>query len=487
MLNFKKIWSNKLKENIEIEILDKHYDKIKEMLGSFISVYDKDYDFILISESKKNWIINHAISYAIAIKYDEYNVDSFDECFVSTEINDKEPYSIPKAFRNKLLNLINEIIEDFKAFEKSKIFQIWPDKHRGRGDLLHKSILFIIKLHFHKETEFQSTLPVKLKSMVKPTEEVLPINIKLHYDSIINQAIQFSLCYESNPQDFTMCRKILLEDASNYNNYDYRLEKPVNKIMKKTVDDFLDDFLNKKTDQYFTKEEDTYLTLSRTLESIKMSIQDIYEYTIHKNNPLCNIIYNEYKKIFSNFEIKINTPKKRVKLLDVIQKSKMNYISKHNGTYIYPFIYDLLVIRFSMLLKTALHNEQLNKAHLLAKEINETKYKFHDKDSNENYFFNELLILAEELPEEYINKDYVDQNYLETEYDKFSKYSTKLIVKQYSQILDIEYKAVALVASRLIFDFPQYNSTYFYLSKHLVAKPLTIDSDYFRALSLNVI
>ena len=53
--------------------------------------------------------------------------------------------------------------------------------------------------------------------------------------------------------------------------------------------------------------------------------------------------------------------------------------------------------------------------------------------------------------------------------------------------LEVDYKSVAIVASRLIFDMGEYNSTYFYLSKDIKDKPLTIVSDYFRALSLNII
>jgi len=62
------------------------------------------------------------------------------------------------------------------------------------------------------------------------------------------------------------------------------------------------------------------LILINTLRYIKDSIEEIYEF--YKNNLLCNIIYSEYKKIFSSFETKIKTPKMRAKLVEAIKKSK---------------------------------------------------------------------------------------------------------------------------------------------------------------------
>lgn len=166
----------------------------------------------------------------------------------------------------------------------------------------------------------------------------------------------------------------------------------------------------------------------------------------------------------------------------------MNYILKHDDKYIYPFLYDFLVIRFSLLTKFAVNNELFHNQRAREEERIKTDEAHHEPHSNENYESKELTKLIICIPDEYINKMVIDDNYMQNNYDDFSKRTTKFLVKYYCQILNTEYKYVAQTISRLLFDLPNYNSTYFYESKDIASKSLKIDdTDNFRILSPNII
>lgn len=290
-----------------------------------------------------------------------------------------------------------------------------------------------------------------------------------------------------------MCKKLLTKDNNDYSNninYKYRLEKEFNKNAKQIIHVFSKSYIEKETDQSIKKDTDIILALLETLNAIKHSIEEIYAFNSHKENPLCVYIYNEYKNIFSNFKDKIYNSSKRTKLLLSMQKSNMNFILKYEGKYIYPFLYNFLVIRFSLLIRTALHNEQFNNPREREKERIKTDEAHHEPSSNENYLSKELSKLIAFLPDEYLNAKHINNQYIKNEYDNFSKTPTKFLVKYYSQILNTNYTSVAQVISKFLFNLPQYNKTYFYESKDIECQKLEIttnDNDNFRILSINII
>ena len=463
-----------MKENLDISICRKNHNDILMTIDISLDQVSKYMELYNIDTPLKDMIIDHSIALTIAYLYEKFQIQNISNYLTAVNLHNLPLYSIEDNYRCELITYINTYIDRNKSLDNRKVFII--DKtHLARYELFYKSLIFTLKFIFNNHID---------ESTKNEFEEYVLDN----YDQIINNSILLTLCYESDTNDQDMCRRLLTKDNQDYSNYKYRLEKEFNSNAKRIINEFSTSYINKKTDETFHQDQAIISALSETLHAIEEAIEKVYMFYTHKKNSMCTYIYNEYKVMSSNFESKIYNSKKRTKLLEIMQKSKMNYILKHDDKYIYPFLYDFLVMRFSLLMKFAANNELFHNQRAREEERIRTAEAYHEPYSNENYEFKELTKLIACIPDEYINKMVIDDNYMQNNYDDFSKRPTKFLVKYYCQILNTEYKYVAQTISRLLFDLPRYNSTYFYEAKDIASRSFKIDdADNFRILSPNII
>jgi hypothetical protein len=466
-----------MKENLDISICRKIHNDILMTIDISLDQISEHMELYNINSSLKNVTIDHSIALTIAYMYDKFQIQNISNYLTAVNHHNLPVYIIDDNYRSELIMHINTYIDRNKSLDSRKVFII-DNTHAGRYELFYTSLIFTLKFIFNNHID---------DSVKNQFEEYILEN----YHPIINNAILLTLCYESDSNNQDMCKKLLIEsnhDYSNNINYQYRLEQEFTRNTKKIIHDFSNSYIEKQTDKIIQEDTDIILALSKTLNAVKDSIEEIYTFNDYKENPLSVYIYNEYKDIFSNLKDKIYNSKKRTKLLLSMKQSRMNYILKNDGEYLYPFLYDFLVIRFSLLIKTAVNNELLHNQRAREEERIKTDEEHHKPSSNENYLSKELTKLIACIPDEYINKMYIDDKYMKNNYDSFSKTPTKFLVKYYCQILNTDYKYVAQTISRLLFDLPRYNSTYFYEPKYLIDKKLEIDdTDNFRILSINII
>lgn len=466
-----------MQEKIDISICRKNHNDILMTIDISLDQMSEHMELYNINSSLKNVVIDHSIALTIAYLYEKFQIQNISNYLTAVNLHNLPVYIIDENYRNELIIYIDTYINKSKSLDTRKVFII-DNTHLGRYELFYKSMIFALKFIFNNHID-------------DSTKNQFEAYILENYSQIVNIAILLTLCYESDSRNQDMCKKLLTTDNNDYSNninYKYSLEKEFNKNAKEIIHIFSKSYIEKETDEIIQGDKDIILALSETLNAVKHSIEEIYAFNNHKENPLCVYIYNEYKDIFSNFKDKIYNSSKRTKLLLSMKKSNMNFILKHEGTYIYPFLYDFLVIRFSLLIRTALKNKQLNNPRERERERIKTDEAHYKPSSNENYLSKELSKLIAFLPDEYIHTKHINNQYIKHEYDNFSKTPTKFLVKYYSQILNTNYTSVAQVISKFLFDLPKYNETYFYESKDIKCKKLEIeDHDDFRILSINII
>jgi hypothetical protein len=384
-------------------------------------------------------------------------------------------------------------------------------------------------------TQKKDALPAGLK--YAPFEDT----VWMSYADIVNRAIQFILCYEANNQNDSMCRKILLESAMNSENYHHRLEKHVDIVFRKQIDSFLKIYLGKKIDldvfvmnerieeilgiirksknidkklketliekikefeviddefkvlilktineaEYEVigakqslvnninalKRDEFQDALLNTIELAKIAAADIFKFDSYENCQKCKEIRQVYAELFKNSKKRVTDPAKLKNFKIALQKAKLNFVSKHTtGKYIYPLLYDLIVMTFSFSIKSELYKSHIEKTNILAKSILDRKYSYIDTDSDENYLFEDLLQLIEMLPDEFKKVD-----------------PALLIIKHYSEILEVDYKVISTVLRQLRFERADDNKAIYAFPKALKNTRLSIDDDHFRILSLEII
>lgn len=466
-----------MKENLDISICRKNYNDILMTIDISLDQISEHIELYNINTPLKNIIIDHSIALTIAYLYEKFQIQNISDYLTAVNLHNLPLYIIDDNYRDELIIYINTYIDRSRSIDNGKIFII-DNTHLARYELFYKSLIFTLKFIFNKHIDDSSK---------NQFEEYVLEN----YNQVINTSVVLTLCYESDSNDHAMCRRLLTKDNHDYSNntdYKYRLEKEFNCNAKRIINEFSTSYVHKKTDETFQEDQDIISALSETLNVIEQAIEEIYVFYANKKNSMCVYIHNEYKDISSNFKSKIYNSKKRTKLLLSMQQSGMNYILKNDGKYIYPFLYDFLVIRFSLLIKFAVNNELFYNQKSREEEKIRANESYDAPYSDENYLSKELTKLISCIPDEYINKMVVNDNYMQNNYDDFSKKPTKFLVKYYCQILNTDYKYVAQTISRLLFDLPVYNTTYFYEAKHIKNKRLEIDdADNFRILSINII
>lgn len=452
-------------EELDLDFLLENFEEIGKNISYFLGIFEKEDMLSLIDEKIKDLIIDKSIVFAISIKYDDYNVNSFEECFDSQEIKDRQNYIIPLGFRNAIKDKINFTIFNYCQNEKMKIFEINYSNNHGRLKLLEDSIIYQIKLLYKNyqinKKEF-SNFPAGLS--LAPFED----EVDLKLDTIIHNSIKYILCYENSDRDKEMCKKLTFESYQYNNIFEYRLRKHVKENIVKYVNNFLSVYLKGETDDDRMSFSESKNTLLRTINLAKSYIYEIYSNDVYFQNKQCALIYQTYVKLFDNAERKMSKSATFKSLKIMIKKANMNYIMMQNEGYVYPFIFDLLVISFSLSLKTVVYKKELNNSKSMAKTINFFNTLNIDKDIDENYSHKEFLRLVELLPEDF------------NDYDV-------LIIKHYSEILNVDYNNIASVLRQLRFPVPDHNKGAYKIPKYLKNKLLSIDEDYFRCLSLNII
>jgi len=145
---------------------------------------------------------------------------------------------------------------------------------------------------------------------------------------------------------------------------------------------------------------------------------------------------------------------KLTSLKKALENANMNYVIDLGDGYIYPFVYDLIIMSFSLRLSVAIYNKPVMEPSSLAKIVLEMEASPIEKNTTTYYLYKELLRLIEGLPEK-IKKF---NNFLENDKEKKQKGdvdyihpTTILVIKHYSEVLEVECKKVLSVFHQLAF------------------------------------
>jgi hypothetical protein len=366
-------------------------------------------------------------------------------------------------------NLLQSIEE---SHEKIKETFVVDKSESGRLDMLLKGIIYQIKLlydeHLKQLNHDIFTDPRTMDFVTPPSMEK---RIDLFYDTIISNAALWCKCYEADDRDHQMCREILHKDAKSSLNYQHNLDTNTYEYIKEEVALFLKTYQNKKTDtdSFGTKElfENSKTILNNTLKQAEKSI----DFFVQNNKifPSSESLHKEYKNLFANSRDRFKSSRKTSAFLKELRKANMHYIMYSNNTIIYPFLFDLIVMSFVYSVTYKYYEKEFNDIQSFAKIINEKKEKYLLKKSDENYYYYELIRSVEAIPPEY----------------KLLKPSI-IIMKHYSEVLDIKYTSMANIFRQLNFEFADSRKAEYSLPKELISKKLDFDRDFFRKLSLYV-
>ncbi len=161
-----------------------------------------------------------------------------------------------------------------------------------------------------------------------------------------------------------------------------------------------------------------------------------------------------------------------------LNKSNMNYMSKYNNEYIFPFLLDLITNRFVLLLNYAVYNKEFKNSKALANIYSSFDDKYIDHNDSEYYNLKQLEELINCFPDEY-QDDNLNKN-IEQSISIF-------IIKHYSNILNTEYKFIGNVLRQLNYEVADFNKGEYKLPKYLIDNTIVLDDDYFRYYSLHII
>lgn len=453
------------KEKLSFQTLNKNAEIIGAMISSWLGLIERETSLQRFKQDIeiRDYIIDKAIIYAIAIESDDYDVSSFNDCCTSKEIGYIPAYNIPDEFRNILNDSIDKCISEHMQRNNKKTFLIDYPNNIGRLTQLEKAIKYQIKLKYKEHIDFGNNLPYGATLM--PFETQLDFNSCI--DNFIDFGIKYIICQENDDTNSNMCKEFYSKEHSGKDQYQYRLETHMQAIVEKNIKDFIFTYINKETDINILDFNDSKNALLRTVNHAKNSIDAIFK-KIYSDNEDCIEIYKDYILLFEQSKNRINSTATLREFKKILTKAKMNYIMKYKDEYIYPFIYDLLVMRFSILMTTAVYGKELNNASDMAKTINEFNRMRVNKSNDENYLHQQFLELVEILPKNF--NDY-----------------TSLIIAHYSEVLGVEYNCVASVLRQLRFAVADNNKGMYKMPKYLKNKKISIDEDYFRLLSLDII
>jgi len=406
-------------------------------------------------------IVFNSIAHA-KIKEDASNIQELVNNYI-VEPNNEVILSddIPDSLILELFDYVKIVVEKQKEY-----FGVKPAQ-TGRYDLLFKGALHCIKLiKADMEKKKMSIPPESIVSDVS-----LQKMVDLHIDKIIDISITFCKCYEADSKNNRMCREVLNKDFKDYYKYQYKLDSLTQERLQKDIDLIIYNLSNKG--QYICDleplEYQNYLrnTIDLAYSSINRLIEENPNIQTKDFQPLIRM----YKEIFQNSKERFKSPKKTSAFFQTLKKCNMDQRMHYDNKVIFPFLFDLVVMSFAFSVAHTEYKDTYTDSNKLAKAFNDYKYAYIERDTDENYYFNEFVRAAEEIPKEY--KELDD--------------STILIIKHYSEILNCKYTTLASLFRQLRFQFPDNEKAVYNLLLPQRNIDLNFDDDYFRKLSLFII
>ena len=343
--------------------------------------------------------------------------------------------------------------------KQKEIFEIDLKRHLARWHYLRKSIIEHLKVANKNSFELHRNMPISLRKGLQLTssdeEQVLS-----SIDNIIGASIVRLICYEGENNNSDMCKDVKAKGYCPEYDHLYKLANEEEKLMKKEIFNFIDLYKNLLRDKDIENEiyDEAQTALRNTLREADKSIDNIInvKFSDQADKKICMNIKNQYdilntiglSKVMGKGKTKL-TPLKKA-----LETANMNYVIDLGDGYIYPFLYDLIIMSFSLRLSVAIYNKPVRESSSLATMVLEMHSSPIDKNTTTYYLYIELLRLIEGLPEEI--KEF--NNFLEDDIEKEQKDdvayihpTTILIIKHYSEVLKVPCEEVLSVFHQLAF------------------------------------
>lgn len=367
-------------------------------------------------------------------------------------------------------SLVEELYEHVKiTIDKSRELFSVELSQTGRYDLLFKGVLHCIKL-INTDIEKGNTVIYTMPENV-PLDLTLEKIVDLQIDKIIDIAITFCKCYEADSKHNYMCREVLNKNFRDYYRYQYKLDPTTYERLKKDIDSVIYNLSHK--DQYIcdisSSEYNDYL--KNTMELAHTYINKLIEENPYLQTKDFQPLIKTYKGIFQNSKKRFENARKTSAFFRTLKRCHMNRRMHYNDKIIFPFLFDLVVMSFTFSAAHIQYKETYADSNKVAKAFSDYKYAYLDRDSDENYHFNEFFRAAEEIPQEYKNLDD----------------PTILIIKHYSEMLNCNYRTLASLFRQLRFQFQDHEKSVYNLLLPQRNIDLNFDNDYFRKLSLYIV
>lgn len=345
--------------------------------------------------------------------------------------------------------------------KEARLFMLDVEREQGRLRTILNGMKWQIKL-LHKDCQQEaSKLPIWLKL------SDFDMQVTYKFDTFLNNAIKYVIFTESKESESDICREVIGQ-TDIQNNYYFYLEDSVKKYVQAEIMLFVETYINKKTDETIKIVEIKDI-LNESLRQADEEIDNIF--VLFSGSKSCESVYKTYKELIKTAYSRSESNKKLVAFRRALTKAKMNYVMRSQNVLIYPFLYDLLVKSFGLLLQKTFYEESLESAKSFIELNNEFTALRFNKESNMNYLYQDLLNVMQILPDNYM--EYKD--------------ICTLIIKHYSEVLEVAYNDIAIVLRQLRFEVPDNNKTFYRLPKYLKNQSLNIDDDHFRELSINVL
>jgi len=452
-------------EKIDYNTLYDNAEKIANALSYLIGFFRKNFD-IELSEIKsfEDGLIDKAVKYGLHTECEEFDDQAFIECTNIEDLNPHILYEIPDSFREALKKSIDNFIKSNTIKDPANVFIVNSSQRYN----------FLIKMIQHQIIIRCQDIELikKLKKQKTITEEVEFCFIKYINDNlekIISNSIKFILCFENNTANRNMCQEILSPNYIGVDDHTYRLEKSVFRRTQTYINSFLENYLNTKKDDILNFDESKKAIIT-TLKYAKSYINDEYSQSSDKNREVEKIYLENLKALDdTNLSAFIDNSKKTNAFKIQLSKANMNFIIIHDNEYIYPFLLDLIVMRFNILFYYELHKKEIVNPIAMAKKLESSKYDYKDSLDHDNYQFQQLINLLDTVDEIYINKDL-----------------TFAIVKHYSEILNVDHGSILSILRQLNYPIPDKDRGICKILEDQKNKKLNLGYDYFRHYSSNI-
>lgn len=371
---------------------------------------------------------------------------------------------VPNSYLTELLNYIDVILENEKEYFNINILET------GRYDLIFKGLLHNIKLLNLNLQNQEKTFGTEINSIKIMS---LKNTIELYFSQIIDNAITFCKCYEADTKNNKMCKEVLNKEFTSHYKYQYKLDHIVTQKFKTDIHLIITNLENKLeyTKNMNGKIQLSMIHLSDTMSFAEKTINEIIDRNKEFKTKSYLSIIKKYKQIFINSKKRFQNSKMTNSFLAALKKSKMLHRMPYKQKIIYPFVYDILVMGFVYAVNHLKNKEIYADSNSLLKIVDDNKYKYLDKSSDDNYYYNEFIAMGINIPKEY----------------KLLDEPMIVMIKYYSEFLDCKYEAVADVLRQLRFESAANNKSVYSLLQDQRNIQLGLNDDYFRKLSLYII